>query len=106
MATIGPTDKGLRKRLQSVRRRKYGMIREYAEALIQLVHHYDEDGRNIGFDYAYIREAILCKFPKVTRNGPHKGRATRMPYKELQEFACDLNRRGVKLPFRPRRKKS
>jgi hypothetical protein len=39
----------------------------------------------------------------VTRNGPHRGRVTKMPFKELQEFACELNRRGVRLPFRPRR---
>jgi hypothetical protein len=83
-------------------RRKYNTIREFATALIQLVHHKDADGHDIGFDY----DAILRKFPKVTNNGPHRGKPTKMPIKELQEIACELNRQGVKLPFRPRRKTS
>jgi hypothetical protein len=88
----------------SVVRRRYSTIREYAEAWIQLVHYIDGDGRAIGFDYERIRSAVLRKFPKVTCNGPHKGRKTKMPYKELGEFACELNRQGIRLPFRPRRK--
>lgn len=87
-----------------VRRKKYYTIREYAEALVQLVQYTDSDGRAIGFDYGVIRDAVLRKFPTVPRKGPHRGRPTKMPYKELQEFACELNRRGVRLPFRPRRK--
>jgi len=86
--------------------RKYTTIREYAAVLIALVHHRDEDGREFGFDYGDIHDAILRKFPKVTINGQHRGKPTKMPFKELQEIACELNRNGVKLPFRPRRKSS
>lgn len=100
----GPTDSVLFKRWLSIRIRKYATIRSYAEQLIMLVRERDADGRDIGFDYGYIRDEILKKFPRVVCNGPHRGRPTKMPYKELQEFACELNRRGVKLPFRPRRK--
>lgn len=102
---IAPDDPELRRKWQAtVQSKKHLTIREYAEALICLVHHHDPDHREIGFDYGWIRDAILRKFPVVTRNGPHKGKPTKMPFKELQEFACDLNRRGVRLPFRPRRK--
>lgn len=93
-----------RSKWNSALSRKYLTIREYAETLIQLVHFNDGDGRDIGFDYEYIRDAVLRKFPVVRCNGPHKGKTTKMPYKELQEFACELNRQGVRLPFRPRRK--
>lgn len=103
-AKSSPMSPELRTRWKSVLSKKYFTIREYAEALIQLVHFRDSDGRDIGFDYLYIRNTVLSKFPTVPRNGPHKGRTTKMPYKELQEFACELNRRGVRLPFRPRRK--
>lgn len=96
--TIPPV---LYKRAWRTRHQSYRTIREYAMALIQLVRYRDEDGRDIGFDYEYIREEVLQKFPRVTCNGPHKGRLTKMPYKELQEFAGDLNRQGVRLPFRP-----
>lgn len=99
-----PMTPDLRSKWKSVLKRKYATIREYAEALIQLVHYRDPDGRDIGFDYEYIRDAVLRKYPTVPRNGPHKGKPTKMPYKELQEFAAALNRNGVKLPFRPRRK--
>ena len=86
--------------------RKYNTIREFATVLIRLVRHRDEDGRDIGFDYGDIHDAILRKFPTVKSNGPHRGRPTKMPIKELHEIACELNRNGVKLPFRPRRKTS
>ena len=86
--------------------RKYTTIREFATVLIQLVRHRDVDGRDIGFDYGDIHDSILRKFPKVTNNGPHRGNPTKMPIKELHEIACELNRNGVKLPFRPRRKAS
>lgn len=103
-AKLRPMTPEQRKKWKSALGRKYETIRAYAETLIQLVRFTDADGREIGFDYAYIRGAILKKFPTVKRNGRHKGRKTRMPYKELQEFACELNRRGIRLPFRPRRK--
>lgn len=102
--SIAPTEPKLRTKWKSVIGKRYFTIREYAEALITLVRCHDEDGRDMGFDYEYIRNAILRKFPTVPRNGPHKGKTTKMPYKELQEFACELNRRGIRLPFRPRRK--
>jgi hypothetical protein len=79
-------------------------IHEFAERLVRLVHYRDGDRREIGFDYEYIRNAILRRFPKVKVGGPHKGRATKMPYKELQKVTGELNRRQVRLPFRPRRK--
>jgi hypothetical protein len=85
---------------------RYSTIREFATVLIQLVRHRDEDGRDVGFDYGDIHDAILRKFPTVKSYGPHRGRPTKMPIKELQELACELNRNGVKLPFRPRRKTS
>ena len=100
----GPRDPVLHSRWRSVRNKSYVTIRAFAEALIQLVREYDQDGRGIGFDYETIRAEILRRFPIITRNGPHRGKRTKMPYKELQELSCDLNRRGVKLPFRPRRK--
>lgn len=84
--------------------RKYATIRELAEALIQLRHHTYED-RSVGYAYADIHAMILRKLPRVTINGPHHGKPTKMPIKELHEIACDLNRNGVKLPLRPRRKK-
>ena len=84
--------------------RKFETIREFATELIKLVHHKDEDGRSIGFDYTDIHDAILRKFPTVSSKGPHRGHPTKMPIKELHEIACELNRNGVKLPFRPRRK--
>ncbi len=84
--------------------RKWASIHEYAAALIQLVHYRDDDGRDIGFDYGYISAAILRKFPVVKTPGPHRGKRTKMPYKELQAITGELNRKGVKLPFRPRRK--
>ncbi len=87
-----------------VLKRTYKTIRELATELIKLVRHQDGDGRDIGYDYGYIHEAVLRKFPTVKNNGPHKGRPTKMPIKELHEIACELNRNGVKLPFRPRRK--
>ena len=84
----------------------YASIKEFATKLIQLVHHRDPDGRDIGFDYGDIHATILRKFPTVESKGPHSGRPTKMPIKELHEIACELNRNGVKLPFRPRRKTS
>lgn len=88
-------------RLHRARERDYPTIRAYASALIQLVRYRDADGRDMGFDYEFIRNEVLKKFPRVTTRGPHRGRKTRMSYKELQEFAGDLNRVGVRLPFRP-----
>jgi len=84
--------------------RNYATIRGYAIVLIQLVHYKDDDGRDIGFDYPYILDHILRKFPKVVSSGPHRGRPTKMTVKELHEIAWELNRNSVKLPFRPRRK--
>lgn len=78
-------------------------IHEFAQRMVRLVHYKDGDGREIGFDYEYIRLAILRRFPKVKTNGPHKGRQTKMPYKELQKVTSELNRKGIPLPFRPRR---
>lgn len=82
----------------------YRTIREYATELILRVDRIDVHGRFIGFDYEHIRAAILAKFPVVTYPGPHRGKPTRMTYKELHEMACGLNRDGVRLPVRPRRK--
>lgn len=87
-----------------VLKRKYKAIRALAEALIKLVHHKDADGRDIGYDYGSIHATILRKFPTVRSYGPHRGQPTKMPIKELHEIACELNRNGVKLPFRPRRR--
>lgn len=53
----------LRRRNQTIRKRNYRTIHDYAAALVQLVHHYDSDGRPIGFDYGYIRDRVLVKFP-------------------------------------------
>jgi len=83
--------------------RKHSSIQEYAITLLQLVYDTDEDGRDIGYDYGIIRTAILRKFPTVSSSGPHRGRPTKIPFKELWEISCELNRNDVKLPFRPRR---
>jgi hypothetical protein len=83
---------------------KYNTIRDFAIELIKFVRSTDEDNRDIGLDYGYVRDAIIRKFPTVRSSGPHRGRPTKMPIKELHEIACELNRNGVKLPFRPRRK--
>ena len=85
-------------------RRGYVTIHDFAIALICLVHHKDADGREIGYDYGWIHQHIMQKFPHVTSSGPHKGKPTKMPFKELQKVTGELNRKGVKLPFRPRRK--
>jgi RecJ-like exonuclease len=82
----------------------YPTIRDYAERLIMIVHHKDKDGRNIGYPYDEILLAILRKFPTVPTGGPHKGKPTRITYKELQNVTGDLNRAGRQVPFRPRRK--
>jgi len=100
---MAPEHKAARRRALA---RKYATIREFATVLIRLVHHRDEDGRDIGFDYGDIRDAILRKFPTVKSNGPYRGRPTKMSIKELHEIACELNHNGAKLPFRPRRKSS
>ena len=84
--------------------KSYTSIREYAVELILRVHHVNEEGRLIGFDYEHIRKLILRMFPCVRYAGPHKGKPTQMTFKELHEIACSLNRDGVRLPVRPRRK--
>ncbi len=99
-----PTDLARKWRSIMFGHRPSETIHDFAAALVQLVHVHDADGRDIGFDYEYIREAILRRFPKVKVGGPHKGQPTKMPYKELQKITGELNRKGVKLPFRPRRK--
>lgn len=101
-----PTDPALAKIWRSVMfgHRPGETIHEFARTLVRLVHYFDEDHREIGYDYEYIRDAILRRYPQVRVGGPHKGRATKMPYKELQKVTGELNREGVKLPFRPRRK--
>lgn len=86
-----------------VRATKYPSIRAYAEALIQLVHYRDEDGRGIGYDYSYIRDKILKKFPVVNSSGPHKGKPTKIAYHELWMLSWELKCSGVRLPFRLRR---
>jgi hypothetical protein len=88
------------------RSRQYDTIHEFAATMVQLVHYRDPDGRDIGFDYEYIRNAIIARFPIVTVRGPHKGQPTKMPYKELQKITGELNRKGIRLPFRPRRRKT
>lgn len=82
----------------------YNSISQFTEDLIKIAHHKDEDGREIGLDYDQIREAVLARFPKVLTRGPHQGNKTRLSVKEIIAKACDLNRNGVRLPFRPRRK--
>jgi hypothetical protein len=71
--------------------------------LVRLVHHKDDDGHEIGYDYESIRRMIIHKFPFVETHGPHRGKPTRMPFDELGKITEELNRGGVKLPFRPRR---
>lgn len=94
-----------------VMRQRYKTIREYAEALLQLVHYRDEDGRNIGYDYDAIRKIILRKFPTVrmTTNGggaAYHGKPTRMPYKEFSRMCLSMHARNIRLPFRIRRHRS
>lgn len=84
----------------------YTSIAQFTEDLIKIAHHKDEDGRDIGLDYDQIREAVLARFPKVLTRGPHQGKKTRLSVKEIIAKACDLNRDGIRLPFRPRRKSS
>jgi hypothetical protein len=99
-----PPDPTLRAARSRVLRAHYPTIHDFAIALVKLIHHRDVDGREIGYDYGFIHRAILRKFPIITSKGPHRGKPTRMPYKELQKVTGELNREGVKLPFRPRRK--
>lgn len=87
-----------------MRNQEYESISDYAEDLIKISHHKDEDGRDIGLDYDQIRDAVVKRFPRVLTPGPHKGRKTRMSVKEIIAKACRMNQLGVKLPFRPRRK--
>jgi hypothetical protein len=100
-----PMDVDCRRARERVLNSKYKTIREYAIALMMLVHH-RRDGRAYGYDYGNIRECILKKFPTVKNTGPHHGRPTKMSFKDLIEIGCELNRDGVKLPFRPRRRKA
>ena len=81
----------------------YRVVPKCACSTIGQIMYYSDQGRFYDGD---IHDAILRKFPKVTNNGPHRGKPTKMPIKELHEIACELNRNGVKLPFRPRRKTS
>jgi hypothetical protein len=101
-----PTDPKLARIWRSVMfgHRKSETIHEFACKLVQLVHFHDAEGRGIGYDYTYIRDAILRRFPTVKIGGPHRGKPTKMSYKELQKVTGEFNRQGVKLPFRPRRK--
>lgn len=104
--TIGPNMGP--KRRPWTRTRRYRNIREYAVELILRVDHVEPqpDGRerDVGLDYEQIRRFVLRKFPVVTYSGPHKGKRTKMTYKELHEIACVLNREHIRLPVRPRRK--
>ena len=99
-----PMSRKARQMLKLVQEREFQTIREYATELIKLTHHIDADRREIGFDYGFIHDQVLRKFPTVKISGPHTGRPTRMPIKELHELAHELNINGVKLPLRPRRK--
>lgn len=90
--------------LASVSHRRFKTIREYAAALLLVERMVDADGRKIGLDYVTIYEHIKKKFPVVTYSGPHKGRPMRMTYKQLRWIATELNREGVVLPVRPRRR--
>jgi hypothetical protein len=90
--------------LDRMRKRQYVSIREYTIDLIKIVHHRDPDGRAIGLDYGEIRELVVKRFPVVVSVGPHKGHVTKISFKEIITISCELNRDGVKLPFRPRRK--
>jgi hypothetical protein len=101
-----PMSSKARRALKRILESDFHTIREFAMALIKLGRHTDSDGREIGFDYGFIHDAVLQKFPTVKISGPHKGRPTRMPIKELHELAHELNTNGVKLPLRPRRKMS
>jgi hypothetical protein len=100
-ANMSPEGRLAKKR---VLQRKYATIHDFAAELIKLEHHRDPDGREIGLDYGEIHALILRKFPIVKTSGPHKGKPTKMSFKELQAITGELNRNGVKLPFRPRRK--
>jgi hypothetical protein len=90
--------------LASVRQRKYATIRQYAMALLLVEAGHDDDGRRVGLDYITIYELIKKKFPIVTYSGPHKGQPMRMTYKQLRWIATEMNRDGVVLPVRPRRR--
>lgn len=83
---------------------QYTTIRDFAERLIMIVHYKDKDGRNFGYPYDEILAAVLNKFPTVPTGGPHKGKPTKITYKELQNITADLNRSGRQVPFRSRRK--
>lgn len=85
------------------KRRRYKTIREYAIDLLLRVDRI-EDGREVGFDYDFIRNAILHKFPFVTYGGPYQGHPTKTTIDTLWELARNMNHAGVRLPVRPRRK--
>lgn len=80
-------------------------MRAYAQELMQRVDHTDADGRNIGLDYDQIRAMVLRAFPRVTCHNKHFGKPSKCGIKEMHEMACELNRQGVRMPFRPRRKR-
>jgi hypothetical protein len=78
-------------------------IRTYAEELILIVAYTDQDGRPIGHDYEYIRNMVLKRFPVVPQ-GAHRGKPTKLDFKEIQSYATDLRAAGALVPYRPRRK--
>jgi hypothetical protein len=99
--TQAPLVPELKSKWREVHRRPYATIREYAEALLQLVHHRDADGRAIGFDYKYIRDAILKKYPTVPLKGPeHLNYFERLesPYRSRRYFDKS-SRRGSNADF-------
>jgi hypothetical protein len=78
--------------------------KDYVRSLLCKVAYRDSDGRPVGHDYDFIRMEALRAFPNVTVKGRYYGKPTSLPIKELHEMATVLNAKGVRLPFRPRRK--
>jgi len=77
-------------------------MRDFLVEQLQVIDHYDRDGRPIGLRYDIIERRLLERFPVVAIAGRYKGRPPSTDRKKLHELSSDLRREGFALPFRPR----
>jgi hypothetical protein len=87
--------------------KQWSSVKEYAVALMLQIVDTDDEGRFVGLSYDRILRRVRNKFPIITYNGPHKGRAIKMSVKQLREIAYSMQseNRNLRLPVRPRSKR-
>jgi hypothetical protein len=87
-----------------MKKKQWGSVKEYANALLLRKVNEDEDGRSVGHTYRQILTRLRQRFPVIEYSGPHKGNPIRMTIKQLREIAYTMqsNDRTLRLPVRPR----